>query len=86
MEFHGVAVGKELENGIDDVWFCEELNGPYLTRELQNTTRCEVRKVNTYKKIVEYEVTLPKGTKKTPVQPNSEIRLREKSGICNSHR
>ncbi len=64
MEFHGVAVGKELENGIDDVWFCEELNGPYLTRELQNTTRCEVRKVNTYKKIVEYEVTLPKGTKK----------------------
>ncbi len=64
MEFHGVAVGKELENGIDDVWFCEELNGPYLTRELQNTTRCEVRKVNTYKKIMEYEVTLPKGTKK----------------------
>ena len=64
MEFHGVAVGMELENGIDDVWFCEELNGPYLTRELQNTTRCEVRKVNTYKKIVEYEVTLPKGTKK----------------------
>lgn len=32
MEFHGVAVGKELERGIDDIWFCEELNGPYLTK------------------------------------------------------
>lgn len=30
MEFHGVAIGKEPERGIDDVWFSEELNGPYL--------------------------------------------------------
>ena len=30
MEFHGIAIGKEPERGIDDVWFCEVLNGPYL--------------------------------------------------------
>ena len=44
MEFHGVAVGKELENGIDDVWFCEELNGPYLTRvETRNSSNAYKR-------------------------------------------
>lgn len=32
MEFRGVAIGKEFEKGIDDVWFCKELNGPYLTK------------------------------------------------------
>ena len=30
MEFRGVAIGKEPEHGIDDVWFCKELNGPFL--------------------------------------------------------
>ena len=25
-----IAIGKEPERGIEDVWFCEELNGPYL--------------------------------------------------------
>lgn len=29
-EFHGVAIGKEPNHGIDDVWFCNELNGPFL--------------------------------------------------------
>lgn len=29
IDFHGVAIGKELEHGIDDVWICKELNGPY---------------------------------------------------------
>lgn len=30
LEFHGVTIGRELEHGINDVWFCKELNGPYL--------------------------------------------------------
>lgn len=30
MEFRGVSIGKEPEHGIDDVWFCKELNGPFL--------------------------------------------------------
>ncbi len=33
IEFHGVTIGKEPEHGIDDVWFCKELNGPYLIVE-----------------------------------------------------
>lgn len=32
MEFRGAAIGKEPERGIDDVWFSEELNGPYLVK------------------------------------------------------
>ena len=30
MEFRGVAIGKEPDSGIDDVWFSKDLNGPYL--------------------------------------------------------
>ena len=30
IDFHGVTIGKELDKGIDDVWICKELNGPYL--------------------------------------------------------
>lgn len=30
LEFHGVTIEREFEHGIDDVWFCKELNGPYL--------------------------------------------------------
>lgn len=33
--FRGVAIGKEPENDIDDVWFCDELNGPYIIPESQ---------------------------------------------------
>ena len=30
IEFHGVTIGKEPELGVYDVWFCNELNGPYI--------------------------------------------------------
>lgn len=30
IKFRGVAIGKEPEHGIDDVWFCKELNEPFL--------------------------------------------------------
>ena len=29
IDFHGVTIGKELDKGIDDVWICKDLNGPY---------------------------------------------------------
>ena len=32
MDFHGVAIGKEPEHDIDDVYFSSDLNGPYLTK------------------------------------------------------
>ncbi|MBR3513021.1 MAG: hypothetical protein IKO12_01190 [Bacteroidaceae bacterium] len=32
MDFRGIPIGKEPKRGIDDVWFCKELNGPYLTQ------------------------------------------------------
>lgn len=33
IEFHGAIIGKEPEHGIDDIWICKELNGPYLIRK-----------------------------------------------------
>ena len=30
IEFHGITICKEPERGINDVWFCKELNGPFL--------------------------------------------------------
>ena len=33
LDFHGVAIGLEYKKRhILDLWFCEELNGPYLTK------------------------------------------------------
>lgn len=38
MEFRGVAIGKEPKHGIDDVWFCKDLNGPFLVTNEKKLT------------------------------------------------
>ena len=34
LDYRGVGIGRD-EPGIDDVWFCDELNGPYFIPESQ---------------------------------------------------